>query len=157
MRAATRTTRFAKAADKAMMVNAGMARMRRDSRRWTMPRRSLREMRSEGRDVCGARACRGTRKLIFVRYANILVDIEAIPVENFVVNLADYERLSSVLWCILTRNAPAPVLLTAKTVIRKNGFELLQHMLIEYGKSASDHTTTGSTQDDLHRCDEECS
>ena len=80
------------------------------------------------------------RKLIFDRYENIPEDIEAIPVENFVVTIADYEKLSSLLWRILTRNAPAPVLLTAKAVVRKNGFELLQRMIIEYGKSASDRT-----------------
>ena len=40
-----------KAEDKTMMVNAGVARMRRDSRRWTMPSRSLREKRSQGREV----------------------------------------------------------------------------------------------------------
>ena len=33
------------------------------------------------------------------------------------------------------------MLLTAKAVVRKNGFELLQRMIIEYGKSSSDRTT----------------
>ena len=79
------------------------------------------------------------RKMIFDRW-NILEDIEAIPVENFVVTVAEYEKLSSLLWRILTRNAPAPVMLTAKAVVRKNGFELLQRMVVEYGKSASDRT-----------------
>ena len=82
-----------------------------------------------------------TRKLIFVRYENILEDIEAIPVDKFVVTIGDYEKLSSWLWRILNRNAPAPVLLTVKAVVRKNGFELLQRMIIEYGKSSSDRTT----------------
>ena len=45
-----------------MMVNAGVARMRRDGRRWTMLDKSLRETRSEGRGVKttgGVRARRG--------------------------------------------------------------------------------------------------
>ena len=61
-RAATRTARLAKTEDEAMMVNAGVARMRRDGRRWTMLGISLRKTRSEGRDVKttgGALARRG--------------------------------------------------------------------------------------------------
>ena len=50
-RAATRTARLAKTEDEAMMVNAGVARMRRDGRRWTMLGISLRKTRSEGRGV----------------------------------------------------------------------------------------------------------
>ena len=46
------------------------------------------------------------------------------------------------LWCILTCNVLVPVLLTAKTIICKNSFELLQRMLIKYRKSALAHTTT---------------
>ena len=45
-----------------MMVNAGVARMRRDGRRWTMLGISLRKTRSKGRGVKttgGARARRG--------------------------------------------------------------------------------------------------
>ena len=81
------------------------------------------------------------REMIFDRFENIPGDIEAIPVEKFVVTVGDYEKLSSLLWRILNRNAPAPVLLTAKAVVRRNGFELLQRMIIEYGKSSSDRTT----------------
>ena len=81
------------------------------------------------------------REMIFDRFENIPGDIEAIPVEKFVVTVGDYEKLSSLLWRILNRNAPAPVLLTAKTIVRRNGFELLQRMIIEYGKSSSDRTT----------------
>ena len=61
-RAATRTARLAKTEDEAMMVNAGVARMRRDGRRLTMLGISLRKTRSEGRGVettGGARARRG--------------------------------------------------------------------------------------------------
>ena len=50
-RAATKTTRLAKTGDKAMIVDARVACMRRDGRRWTMASRSLRETHSEGRDV----------------------------------------------------------------------------------------------------------
>ena len=46
-----------------------------------------------------------TRKMIFDRYENIREDIEAIPVEKFVVTIGDYEKLSSLLWRILNRNA----------------------------------------------------
>ena len=61
-RTATRTARLAKTEDEAMMVNAGVARMRRDGRRWAMLGISLRKMRSEGRGVKttgGVRARRG--------------------------------------------------------------------------------------------------
>ena len=61
-RAATRTTRLAKTEDEAMMVNAGVASMRRDGRRRTMLGISLKKTRSEGRDVKttgGALARRG--------------------------------------------------------------------------------------------------
>ena len=61
-RAATRTARLAKTEDEAMMVNAGVARTRRDGRRWTMLGISLRKTRSEGRDAkttSGALARRG--------------------------------------------------------------------------------------------------
>ena len=61
-RAATRPARLAKTEDEAMMVNAGVARMRRDGRRSTMLDKSPKVTRSEGRGVettGGARARRG--------------------------------------------------------------------------------------------------
>ena len=47
------------------------------------------------------------REMIFDRFENIPGDIEAILVEKFVVTVGDYEKLSSLLWRILNRNAPA--------------------------------------------------
>ena len=60
--AATRATRVTKTEDEAMIMDASVARMRRDGRRRSTARRSLRVTRSEGRDVettGGARARRG--------------------------------------------------------------------------------------------------
>ena len=61
-RGATRTTRLTKMEDEAMAVNAGVACMGCDSRRWAVLGRSPRETYSEGRDVKttgGAHARRG--------------------------------------------------------------------------------------------------
>jgi len=55
-RATTRTARLAKTEDEAIMMNAGVASMRRDGRRRTMLGISLRKTRSEG---CGVKTTGG--------------------------------------------------------------------------------------------------
>ena len=49
-----------------MMVNAGVARTRRDSRRWTMLDKSLRETRSEGRGVMATGGALARRRGVLV-------------------------------------------------------------------------------------------
>ena len=80
------------------------------------------------------------RIIIEDKFDGIKDIVDAIDVENYVVTVSDYAKVSQVLYRVIMAGASAPVLLTAAAVPRQNGFDLFQQLLIEYGKSSSART-----------------
>ena len=71
-------------------------------------------------------------KKVFNKFDGIKENIAAIQVGHYVVTVSDYEKVSKVLYRVVMDSASGPVCLTAATIQRQNGFELLQRMLVEY-------------------------
>ena len=80
------------------------------------------------------------RIIVEDKFVGIKDIVDAIDVENYVVTVPDYAKLSQVLYRVIMAGASAPVLLTADAVPHQNGFDLFQQLLIEYGRSSSART-----------------